>query len=159
MATITHRVEISASISEVYEVISTLGGLRSWWTTAIQGSPEKGGELRLGFGEGLTITLEVTEARKNKCLVWAVTSATFLLGKEWLGTKITFQLTEGQNRDTVVLFEHSNWKNAATSQGASATQWERSLLSLKKLCENGKGEPETPKKIQTKKASGWFPTA
>jgi uncharacterized protein YndB with AHSA1/START domain len=157
MTTITHHITIDASISEVYEVLGTLGGLRSWFTTAINGDPERDGKLTLGFGDTKELSITVTDAKKNKWIIWTVTGSNFAAGKEWVDTQISFRLLEGKNRDTSVDFEHARWKDDSKLKAAAVLQWELSLASLKKLCESGRGEPESPKRTATKKIRGWFP--
>ncbi len=157
--TIPYQVKIKAPTGAVYEVISTLGGLRSWWTTDIYGNPEKGGELKIGFGEERSSKMKVTDAKKNKTLVLSVTSTTFPEGKDWVGTVLSFKVAEGADRSTIVMFEHAGWKDKAASLERSKAQWARSMTSLKNLCETGKGKPEIAKKKPTKKATGWFPVS
>ena len=159
MASISHRVEIKAPTGAVYEVISTLGGLRSWWSTGVHGNPEKGGALRIDFDETRSTSLSVTKAQKNKSAAWMVTSSNFPEGKDWLKTTILFDLSEGEDRGTVLSFSHDGWKDKAPSFALSSKRWNVALQSLAGLCENGKGKPEIPKKKNAKKATGWFPVS
>ncbi len=157
MTSIANTVEIKAPTGAVYEVLSTLGGLRSWWSTDMHGNPEKGGELRIGFGEERSSLMKAEDAKKNKSLRLKVVSSTFPEGKDWVGTIISFTIAESNDRGTLVTFSHTNWKEGSKSFERCEKQWGLALTSLKGLCETGKGKPEIPKKKQTKKATGWFP--
>jgi hypothetical protein len=159
MASIPYRIEIQAPTGAVYEVVSTLGGLRSWWTTDLYGNPEKGGELKVGFGDDRASGMKVKDAKKNKSLALHVTSTTFPEGKDWVGTIITFAISESPSRGTIVVFEHAGWKENAVSFNMSKARWGRAMESLKELCETGKGKPEVKKQKPTKKATGWFPVS
>ncbi len=159
MATIKHSIDIKAPTGAVYEVISTLGGLRSWWSTGVHGNPEKGGALRIDFDEERTTNITVTKTAKNKAVAWIVTTSNFPEGKDWLKTTISFDLSEGADRGTKVSFTHDGWKDKAPSLALSSKRWGVALASLSDLCESGKGKPEIPKKKNAKKATGWFPVS
>lgn len=159
MATITHTLTIKAPTGAVYEVISTLGGLRSWWSTGVHGNPEKGGALRIDFDEERTTNMLVSKTQKNKSVGWTVTGSTFPEGKDWLKTTISFDLSESADRGTILSFKHDGWKEKAPSFAHSSKRWGSALASLSNLCETGKGKPEVPKKKSAKKATGWFPVS
>lgn len=141
MSVIKHALDIEAPLELVYGELTTLGGLRGWWTTDTTGNPEKGGELKFGFGGGRNNLMKVTENKRNKSVSWKVISSSFPLGKQWVGTQISFGLSEAKNRGTTVTFQHAGWAKETDFYELCSTEWERALHSLKKLCENGKGEP------------------
>lgn len=159
MASIDHRILIKAPTGAVYEVISTLGGLRSWWSTGVHGNPEKGGALRIDFDEERATNMTVAKVQKNKSVAWMVTGSTFPEGKDWQKTTIAFDISEGADRGTVLTFTHNGWKDGAPSYALSSKRWGAALASLGSLCETGKGRPEVPKKKSAKKATGWFPVS
>jgi len=159
MASITHRIDIKAPTGAVYEVIATLGGLRSWWSTGVEGNPEKGGMLRIRFDEERATSMAVEKTQKNKSVAWVVKESTFPEGADWAKTRIAFALSEGADRGTVLSFTHEGWKEGAASYALSDKRWGAALKSLSDLCETGKGRPETPKKKSAKKPTGWFPVS
>jgi hypothetical protein len=159
MASINHRVNIKAPTGAVYEVISTLGGLRSWWSTGVHGNPEKGGALRIDFDEERSTNLTVLKTNRNRAVAWTVASSNFPEGKDWNKTTVCFDLSEGADRGTEVSFKHDGWKDGAPSLALSSKRWGVALQSLAGLCETGKGKPEIPKKKNAKKATGWFPVS
>ena len=65
METITHTTSIAKPPSEVFEAFSSLGGIRSWWTNAISGNPDKNGELTQQFGMDRHIVFSVSGMKKN----------------------------------------------------------------------------------------------
>ena len=140
MVKIFHNFETKASAEKVYEAISTLKGLCGWWTKDTTGSPAKGGEIRFGFGDYFNIML-VIESVNNKFVQWEVKSSNFQSGNEWIGTFISFTLEEKEDNITSVKFEHSNWQAFTDFYGVCNYHWGIFMVSLKLLCETGKGTP------------------
>jgi uncharacterized protein YndB with AHSA1/START domain len=140
MVKIFHNFEIKASAEKVYEAISTLKGLCGWWTKDTTGNPAKDGEIRFGFGNNFNI-MHVIESVGNKFVQWEVKSSDFPSGKEWIGTFISFTLEEKENNIASVKFEHSNWQAFTDFYGVCNYHWGIFMVSLKLLCETGKGTP------------------
>jgi hypothetical protein len=159
METICLDIEIEKPIWEVYEIMSTLGGLRSWLTRDARGNPDKGGALELGFGPERSTSVKVADARKNKCMAWTITSSTFPASENGINTKIKFMLEESGMERTQVSVKHAGWEEIDEFYRVCGYQWESALHSLKKVCETGRGEPLTPSMLTSRKATGWFPTA
>lgn len=141
MIKIFHHFITKAPIAKVYEVISTINGLKKWWTTDATGSTEKGGEIRFGFGKDYDLMKE-TVNEKNKLVSWEVIESSFPDGIQWIGTNISFSLSEDANKNTVVKFQHSNWKEATDFYGVCNYHWGIFMVSLKSLCETGRGNPQ-----------------
>jgi uncharacterized protein YndB with AHSA1/START domain len=136
MPDILHKVGIkSTSLGAVYNALATIEGLSSWWTSDTRGESKVGGELQFRFGDG-GFDMKVLELEPGKRVLWQVVDGP----EEWLGTKISFDLT--QNGDwTVVLFKHQGWKAPVEFMRHCSTKWAVFLLSLKSLREAGKGAP------------------
>ena len=136
MVKIYHKFVVKAPIARVYEAIAKLDGLNKWWTTGTTGNPEKGGELRFGFGGEDFVRMKVTGNEKNNLVSW-----TCIEGPEdWMGTNLDFKVSEDKGK-TTVKFEHNGWKEANDFYGSCNFDWGRFMVSLKSLCETGKGTP------------------
>ena len=59
---------------------------------------------------------------------------------EWIGTVITFELSEDDNQ-TIVSFSHKNWHEATEFTSHCSMKWTTFLLSLRYFAETGKGKP------------------
>ena len=59
---------------------------------------------------------------------------------EWLGTDITFDLSQ-QDDQTIVLFAHRNWSESTEFTSHCSMKWATFLLSLRDYVESGKGKP------------------
>jgi uncharacterized protein YndB with AHSA1/START domain len=68
MVKIIHLFVINTPPSKVFNNLSTINGLAGWWTTDTTGNPQKGGEIRFGFGKDYNI-MKVTESEKDCFIV------------------------------------------------------------------------------------------
>jgi len=146
-------------MSSVYEIMTTLGGLRSWYSRDITGDPKKGGELKLGFGEDQATHIEVADYRKNKMLKWTVVRSTFSKNAADFPTTIQVSLSESPSRGTLLSFSQGSWNEITEFYRINGYQWEKALASLKLVCETGRGEPLTHSVATSRKATGWFPVS
>jgi len=136
MVDILHKVGIKASsLNDVYTALTTLDGLRGWWTTDTQGDSKAGGTIAFRFGGG-GFDMKVLELQPAKRVLWQVVDGP----EEWLGTKIGFDLRQ-EGDWTIVFFKHEGWKEPVEFMHHCSTKWGVFLLSLKALLEAGKGTP------------------
>ena len=80
--------------------------------------------------------MQVVELVPGKRVKWKCVDG----AKEWIGTELTFELKD-ENGVTVVLFAHCGWKEQVEFMHYCSTKWATYMLSLKLLCEKGKGTP------------------
>jgi hypothetical protein len=142
MKTITYTIAIDVPHHEAYEAATSLGGMRSWWTNAISGLPERGGELKLEFGMNRHVTFSVSGIKKNSLFALTGIGSNFPQGEEWIGTTTTFKFTTNAKHMTNLQFTQESWKDDAKFYTAANKAWNERLQSFKKLCESGKGDPE-----------------
>lgn len=141
MINIIHRIGIKAPASKVYAALSTIEGLKGWWSQETVGISAPGGTIDFTFhtpdGELLGgIGMEVLALDPDKAVRWRVTSGP----AEWIGTDVNFTLTES-GEYTIVHFAHENWREAVEFTAHCSTKWATFLLSLRDLMETGKGRP------------------
>jgi uncharacterized protein YndB with AHSA1/START domain len=137
MADITHRLGIAASASRVYESLTTIEGLRAWWTNDATGDPAPGGRLEFEFGApDINIVMEVLTATPDAQVVWRCAGPP----AEWVDTTITFDL-EPSGDETVVRFAHAGWREPNEFMAHCTTKWAYFLLGLKAGFEGGKATP------------------
>jgi uncharacterized protein YndB with AHSA1/START domain len=141
MADIIHRVGIKAPVAKVYEALSTVKGVASWWTKETSGSSNVGGTMEVRFlsldGKEIGgMKMQVAELDPHKKVRWR-----FLAGpEEWIGTDAVFNLSQ-QGDYTIVLFGHNNWREAGEFTAHCSMKWGTFMLSLKDLVETGEGRP------------------
>jgi uncharacterized protein YndB with AHSA1/START domain len=141
MADILHRIGIKAPVTEVYRALTTVAGLSRWWTEEVSGDTRVGGRIEFRFLTGSgdllgAMEMEVQELSENSAVRWRCVAGP----NEWVGTDITFQLSE-QDGQTIVLFGHRNWREAVEGTYHCSMKWATFLLSLREYLETGTGKP------------------
>lgn len=141
MVDIIHRIGIKAPAANVYKALTTLEGLAHWWTEEVQGKEQAGGKIEFIFrtpqGKYLdTMVMEVQALHADSAVRWRCIGGP----QEWIGTDITFQLSE-QDNQTIVLFGHRNWREAIEFTSHCSMKWAVFLLSLREYVETGTGKP------------------
>src|SRR5262245_56677999 len=136
MVDILHRVGIKSPLNETYQALATRDGLAAWWTNRTKGESKVGSVLEFRFDAG-GFDMKVVELDPAGRVVWQVIDGP----KEWIGTKIGFELRR-EGEFTIVLFTHEGWKEPVELMHHCSTKWAVFLMSLKSLLETGKGRPE-----------------
>jgi len=150
MAKVYHKFTIEAPASKVFELLSTLPGLQSWWMKDSRGSPELNGELEFGKKEMFYNKMKVTKSEDNKHIEWEILES---IGptedsKIWNGTKVSFELEEKQlarldgKTATVVLFKHDDWPQGSEDTKFFAEvnwHWAFFTQGLKNVAEGREG--------------------
>ena len=138
MPDIRHRVAISAPLESVFEAVATKEGLSEWWTRdGVRGESGEGSRLQFFFGQPEpAAVMEVARLSPDGHVRWNCVEG----AEEWVGTKLTFDLTR-TDVETVVLFTHADWRSPSEFMAHCSARWAYFLLSLKSLLETGKGTP------------------
>ena len=136
MAEIKHRIGIRASAAEVYQKLTTDQGLSTWWTTDTHGAGDRGSIIKFRFGDDGP-DFEVVELILNRLVRWRHSGR---MPENWMGTGIRYQLSE-DDKQTIVLFSHYNWRQADDFFAHCSTKWALFLMSLKASLEDGSGNP------------------
>ncbi len=131
MPDILQRVGIVVPPERVYSALTTLEGLRNWWTLEAAGNPATGGVIHFGFCD-----MQVAEARPSDLVHWRCTRGP----AEWVGTEVLFRLVWRDNQ-TFVIFRHANWKESVEFMHHCSTKWATFLLSLRDWLERNEGRP------------------
>ncbi|HEX2145882.1 MAG TPA: SRPBCC domain-containing protein [Glycomyces sp.] len=134
MVDILHTVGVEGSTPErTYEALTTLDGLRGWWTEETTGETDEGGVIAFRFERG-GFDMKVVETEPGKRVRWEVVEGP----PEWVGTEIHWGLRQ-EGDYTKVLFKHEGWREPVEFLHHCSTKWATYLISLKQLLETGKG--------------------
>lgn len=141
MVDITHRIGIKSPAARVYDALASVKGLSNWWTEEVEGDGKVGGKIEFRFrtpsGELKgTMVMQVQTLNASKVVRWRCVDGP----AEWIGTDITFELSE-QDNQTILLFGHRNWREAVEFTSHCSMKWATFLLSLREYVETGKGKP------------------
>jgi uncharacterized protein YndB with AHSA1/START domain len=138
MVDILHRVGIDASPHQVYDSLTTIDGLSSWWTRDVVGDPEPGGKITFTFGgRKRTVEVEVLETTPDRRVAWRCVGGP----EEWIDTTFTFDLATDDEDETVVRFAHAGWREPVEFMGHCTTKWGYFLLGMKSGLEGGQATP------------------
>ena len=133
---IRHLVGVeSVSPDPTYLALTTLEGLRGWWTRDTTGDPGPGGTIAFRFDAG-GFDMDVIEVVPHERVVWTVVDGP----EEWVGTTIHWTLAQ-RNGHTDVTFVHAGWREPVSFMHHCSTKWATYLVSLKHFVETGTGAP------------------
>jgi len=135
MPNITHTISTTAEINEALSAITSLVGLRNWWTTETSGDPVVGGVIAFRFGGGGP-DMSVEKVTENE-VIWKCVVGP----EEWLGTTIEFDFQKNDDGNTVLRFTHRGWASETPFHYHCSMKWASFLLSLKEYLELGQGRP------------------
>ena len=131
MPDIFHRVGIDAEPQRVFEALTTIDGIKNWWSSVAHGDASQGGVFQFRQNQ-----LEVTHV-DPQLVTWRYSGP----AEDWVGTEMRFRL-EKRDGQTYVLFSHAGWREPNEFMHHCSTKWATFLLSLKDLIEKGEGRPE-----------------
>lgn len=140
----TTTLETTRTANEASTAICNVPG---WWTENFEGASKKvGDEFTVTFGE-TWIKLRVEELVQNYKIVWLVTDCFkhFLKNKkEWVGTRIIFDISNEKNEKTKIVFTHEGLTSPLECYEICCDAWGGYLGgSLQKLIDTGKGTPDS----------------
>lgn len=127
------------------EVFRAVTNVRGWWGEGITGNTEKeGDEFVFEVPDVHRSAQRLIEVIPNSKVVWLVTEShmTFISDpKEWVGTKIIFEITK-ENDKTKLTFTHEGLEPKVECYKFCAPAWDQYIRgSLYKLITTGKGTP------------------
>ena len=131
MPNILHRVGIAAEPDRVFEALTTVEGVRNWWSSETHGDASEGGTFQFRKNR-----LDVVHA-DPRLVKWRYSGP----AEDWVDTEIQFHL-EWRDGQTFVLFRHEGWREPNEFMHHCGTKWATFLLSLKDWVEKGEGRPE-----------------
>lgn len=139
----TRRVPVHTSRERLFDAITSVEGLRGWWTADVTGSPEIGGELRFGFKRvDEVMTMRVDAASRPSRVQWScVGHRVGSEDDEWLGTQLTFDLFERGPQACELSFRHIGLTEELVCYDDCKRGWEYFLTSLAAYAERGAGTP------------------
>jgi uncharacterized protein YndB with AHSA1/START domain len=130
MPDIRHLVFIHSTPEKIYEAITTQKGIAAWWSIQNNAKPEAGSIYRIYFGGEYYKEIKVAELVEGKKVTWDILHA----DKEWLNTKVTFDISSGKNH-IELRFNHSGWKDYTDLFAQCNHHWGVYLENLKDYTE------------------------
>jgi len=131
MESIEHINYIKAPITTIYNSLTTQEGLGMVWTKKLKVKPEIGFVNEFDFNEGYITKFKIVELVENNKIVWECIAS----DKEWVGTRVSFELIEKDNTTTLIL-KHYDWRARTDFYRWCNYNWAMFLYRLKNYCEN-----------------------
>jgi uncharacterized protein YndB with AHSA1/START domain len=139
-ASYTKIQRVASSRERVYDALTTLEGLRGWWTPIVSGSGLGGGELRFDF-EGLDeqIVMQVELAVRPVSVRWHCVRHTSL--PDWADTTLDFGLVERSPSACEIHFQHRGLTPKLDCYDSCSAGWDYFLASIARFVASGHGSP------------------
>lgn len=133
----SRRIRFKAPRERVFDAITTLDGLRGWWTPFVRGSA---GTLRFEF-EGLSqhIIMRVDEARPDSLVKWTCLTHSALA--EWNNTSVIWDLRPTRRDQCELRLEHVGLNPELECYDHCEVGWDHYLSSIASYVERGRGTP------------------
>lgn len=139
MADIVHQAGIQGQPEQIYQVLTTEDGLKSWWSEHSSLQPGVGSLATVSFYNNMvTFELRVKELVENEKVVWAVEGGP----PNWADTEITWTIGEDQ-MGPFLHFAHRGFESMEDNFASINYNWGWYLTSIKFLVEKGEGWPHT----------------
>ena len=124
----------------MYERLTTIDGLKSWWTEDVVGDPSPGGRLEFTFGRPGS---RHRDGRRGHEPDERITWRGGVGGPaEWVDTDRYVRVCNREPDQTVVLFTHADWREPVEFLSHCSTKWASYLLGHEgRRCEGGKATP------------------
>lgn len=121
--------------TKIFDALTTLSGLASWWTNETAGDTAQGGTITFTFGGNGGFDMRVIKSDPAH-VHWECINGP----DDWIGTRIEFDIHQ-ENDHNQVMFRHAGWSNENGFFHHCSTKWATFLLSLRDYVETGKGRP------------------
>jgi uncharacterized protein YndB with AHSA1/START domain len=142
MEKIEHINYVKAPVAAVYKALTTREGLAAVWTEELIVEPEEGFINEFDFGDNYGTKMKVAALSQDKRILWECVAS----DPEWVGTGVSFDLTE-KDGVTAVVLRHFDWRELTGFYRWCNYNWAMFLLSLKNYCEDGEGTPYQKRKF------------
>jgi len=129
---INHDLEVSATLTEVFQAISKPEHLINWWPLKCSGIPKVNEIYNFYFAPEYDWYGEVTKATENKTFHIKMTKS----DADWDPTSFGFDLEPVKNK-VRIKFWHTGWQSCNSEFRGSSYCWALLLNGLKKYVEKG----------------------
>jgi uncharacterized protein YndB with AHSA1/START domain len=133
----TKELFVDASPHQMYEALTTLDGLRGWWTRETVGDGE---EITFRFGSERSTTMRVLGSSPSDRVTWECVAQN-ILEEEWVGTRISFEIQGREDGGSRLRFTHLGLTPQLTCYGMCERGWDQYLASLESYLTQGSGTP------------------
>jgi len=139
----TKTLLIHASPQQLYQALTTVPGLKGWWTDDMVLND---GDTTFGFGQGVFQTMHVLDAVPDKRVLWECIAQYMPVEgttqtDEWVGMRIAFDIGANPDNSSTLVFTHIGLTPRELCYDQCNGGWNHYLGSLKRYLEQGTGAP------------------
>ncbi len=134
MSEINHEIKTNATQAKVYEALSTVQGLKSWYSGKAEGD---GKAWRFAHADHPVFRFEVSQALPPNAVEWRCIEGP----NDSAGTTVSFRLSPAAKGRTLIELAHKGWPGTHGNFKKCNTYWGVLLHHLKKYVETGVAGP------------------
>jgi uncharacterized protein YndB with AHSA1/START domain len=143
MASYTKSLRIRAPPRKLYEAVSTVQGLKGWWS---DNTDAENGDITVRFSGKNFQTLRLLDHTPDKTVVWEWIAQYFpqegaTQTDEWVGTRVSFDIQANPDGSSVLSFTHIGPTPQLTCYVKCVGGWDHYLKCLQAYCETGRSTP------------------
>ena len=140
-ASYAKRIQIKAPIELVFEAVSTLEGISSWWDGPVSGDASEHGELRFAVADSDDYALmKVDSVIFPTDVAWSVIEDSGY-GGEWINTAILFHLEEDIDGSCTLVLHHQGLTPALDCYSDGQSGWDHHLQNIRIRAEAANSKP------------------
>jgi len=139
---------IKASPAAIYAALTTIDGLRGWWTRDCEGGTAIGDTLKFRFSlcykDMRIVKLEQDSEVHWLCARAHIVAESVSLADEWVNTQVMFRMSDAGSGNTRLDMEHIGLLPSLQCHALCTNGWQHFLTSLQEFLETGTGTPFVP---------------
>jgi len=137
MSAITHDMNIKANSSTVYKALTTAEGLRSWFTSQVEGSGKPGTDWKLKFTDQPSFDWQIISVEDKRNVTWKCLEGP---GNS-PGTEAEFKLKSNSDDQCILTISHRGWTKDDPKFERCIEIWRTLMDHLQRYCETGVASP------------------
>lgn len=137
MASTQHKITVNAPAAKIFNAISTIEGLKGWYTPTIEGNTAKGQEATFLFSGKKSFRWKFVEIKPFTHVKWECLEGPGAAR----GTSVSFSIEEKGPHQASVDCDHDNWPDGHGAIKTCNTLWGILMGHLKQYAESGHPDP------------------
>lgn len=147
MGSYSKTVVIEAPPRELYRAVTTVAGLKGWWS---HNTEAENGGITVRFSGKNFQTFRLVDATPDRKVTWEWIAQYFPLEgtaqtDEWVGTRVSFDVRANPDGSSTLVFMHIGLTPQIVCYDMCNAGWNHFMESLKSYLEQGTGTPYSDK--------------
>ena len=134
MYDILHDIDIAATPTDIFQMITHPQNLNQWWTVKSTGEPSLNETYNFYFSDDYNWFAKVIHIEENRSVIFEMTQA----DSDWAETVLSFDIIRKSETLQTLRFEHKNWQTANNHFRRTSFCWALYFDKMKRLLEEKK---------------------